>query len=405
MKNTTSGKADYFWNNAESTCLLALVYLVALDKNPNEPKTMSRVYNMITNYTDATLARLFSALPAGHPGKAAFSLYSENAGNEKVTGGIKLGLGGRLSAFGSDMIRNITSYDDIDLSLPARQKCAYFVRVSDQDSANEFLASLFFSFAFIDVVQYVDANAKKKKTVPVNMILDEFCNLGVLPNIKKQIATVGSRGINISMIIQNLPQLGDMYPYNEWRELLGNCDNQLFLGCSDDMTADYISKRSGDMTIEVKSEVRNYNTFRMTDYTPGYRESVGKGKRMVMTPGEALDMKKNQVIIWTRGEDLLKANKLFYTLLPESRNFRPIDINDYIPAWWKAQKSKAVAENIESAVAKDAECDIEHDTDKKACREKGRNVRSVEYGQQTFFVQDGTGEVIGEYKRKDKKDI
>ena len=408
MKNTTSGKVDYFWNNAESSLLTALVYLVALDHNINEPKTMARVYNMITNYTDATLANLFRDLPANHPGRAAFSLYNENAGNDKVTGGVKMGLGGRLSAFGSDMIQNITSYDDIDLSLPAQKKCAYFVRVSDQDSANEFLASLFFSFAFIDIVQYVDANAKKEETIPVNMILDEFCNLGVLPNIKKQLSTVASRKMNISIIIQNIPQLKGVYPNDEWRELLGNCDTQLFLGCSDDMTADYISKRSGDLTIDVSSETKSYNTMRFTDYTHQYRESKGKGKRLLMTPAEALDMKSNQLIISSRGEHYLKANKLFYTSLPESCKFRSIDINDYVPEWRKLQeeeklKSSPAPENVFKAEV--AERNIEHDTEKKARRKKDKNVSTVECGQQTFFVEDGTGEVIDEYKKKDTKDI
>ena len=156
------------------------------------------------------------------------------------------------------MIRNITAYPEIDLELPGKEKCAYFCITSDQDSTFDFLSSLFFSFLFIKLVRFADRNGVDGKLPKaVNFILDEFPNIGAIPDFKKKISTVRSRNISISVIFQNIAQLKNRYPYDEWQEIIGNCDTQIALGCTDEMTARFLSDRTGEVTISVSSQSKH----------------------------------------------------------------------------------------------------------------------------------------------------
>lgn len=76
------------------------------------------------------------------------------------------------------------------------------------------------------------------------------------------------------------------YPLNQWQEIIGNCDSQLFLGCTDEVTATFISNRSGDVTVGVSSEAKQLNSWRVSDYTPEYRQTRSIGKRKLLTPDE-----------------------------------------------------------------------------------------------------------------------
>ena len=114
----------------------------------------------------------FDRLPLDHPAKAPYSLFSQ--GSDAVRAGIVLGLGTRLQVLQSEAVRQITRRSDIDLSLPGKQKCAYFIILDDQNSSLEFLSSLFFVFLFIKLVRYADSMPEQRCKVPVNIILDEI---------------------------------------------------------------------------------------------------------------------------------------------------------------------------------------------------------------------------------------
>ena len=161
-------------------------------------------------------------LPKGHPAKAPYNIFKQ--AGDKVRGGVIVGLGARLQVFQNELICQITNRNDIDLVLPGKEKCAYFCITSDQDSTFDFLASLFFSFLFIKLVRFADAEGVDGQLpIPVNFILDEFPNIGAIPDFKKKISTVRSRNIAVSVIFQNLAQLRNRYPNDEWQEILGNC--------------------------------------------------------------------------------------------------------------------------------------------------------------------------------------
>lgn len=329
IKNTGSLKGDPFWDNSEANLLKALV-LYVMREYPAENRNMGEVYKLLTVSSESALNKLFSILPISHPAKAPYSIFKQAA--ESVRGGIIIGLGSRLQVFQNRLICEMTGSDDIDLELPGHQKCAYFCITSDQDSAFDFLSSLFFSFLFIKLVRYADKHCVGGKlTVPVTFVCDEFPNIGTIPDFCKKISTVRSRGLNISIIFQNLAQLQNRYPQNQWQEILGNCDTQLFLGCTDELTATFISNRTGDVTIGVSSKAKQLGTWRISDYTPEYRQTSSIGKRKLLTPDEVLRLPLDKALVILRGQKVLKVDKFDYTLHPESKKLIPGKAVEHTP--------------------------------------------------------------------------
>ena len=114
-----------------------------------------------------------------------------------------------------------------------------------------FLSSLFFSFLFIKLTRFADSIPEMRCPVPVNLILDEFNNIGKLggaadgSDFARTLSVVRSRAIYVTLAVQSLGQLQNRYPNNLWAEIVGNCDLQVMLGCTDDLTAEYFSSRSG----------------------------------------------------------------------------------------------------------------------------------------------------------------
>ena len=209
--------------------------------------------------------------------------------------GVIIGLDSRLQVFQNSKIRSITAYDEIDLELPGKKPCAYFCITSDQDSTFDFLSSLFLSFVFIKLVRYADQHCPGGKLdVPVHVLGEELTACGVIPDLSRKISVIRSRNISMSCVFQNLAGLQNRYPYNQWQEILGNSDIQLFLGCVDELTAKYISDRAGEVSIAVTSKAKQLGTWRISNYTPEYRETSGVGKRKLLTMDAVLRLPINK---------------------------------------------------------------------------------------------------------------
>lgn len=339
IKNTGSTKGDHFWDNAEMNLLKALVLYV--DQGfPPEGKNIGQVYKLLTLNSEKELNSLFDMLPITHPAKAPYNIFKQ--ASDTVRSGVIIGLGTRLQVFQNKLIRQITSYNEISLTQPGKEKCAYFCITSDQDSTFDFLSSLFMSFVFIKLVRYADKYGNSGKfPVPVHILADELANGGcTIADLTKKISTIRSRHLSISCIFQNLPQMQNRYPDNQWQEIIGNCDTQLFLGCTDEMTAEFISNRSGDVSIVVSTEAKQLNTWRVSDYTPEYRETHSIGKRKLMTPDEVLRLPLDQALIILRGQKVLKVGKYDYTLHPESKKLSLCRASDHVPQWRKLPASE-----------------------------------------------------------------
>ena len=334
--NTSSGKGDHFWDNGEANLLKALVLYVDFDTTRSpEMKNLPAVYQLLTQYSERQLTAMFEKLPMDHPARAPYNLFAQ--ASDTVRSGIIIGLGTRLQVLQNKSVAAITSRSDIDLTSPGRHKCAYFIILSDQNTTMAFLSSLFFSFLFTKLTRYADSLPEQRCEVPVNMILDEFNNIGKIgsaadgSDFARTLSVIRSRDIKVMMAVQSLGQLQNRYPNNLWLEILGNADLQLMLGCSDSETASFYSERAGDMSIQINTTMTVRQTMAVAQVIPQYRHTEGQGRRKLLTPDEVLRLPNEELLCVIRGQNVLKLNKFDFTKHPMSKKIKRVSIMDYNP--------------------------------------------------------------------------
>lgn len=347
IKNTANGsKGDHFWDSAEMNLLKALVLYVDQGYTP-ENRNMGQVYRLLTLNSETALNSLFDVLPTNHPAKAPYSLFKQ--ASDTVRSGVIIGLGSRLQVFQAELIKKITARDEIDLELPGQKPCAYFLVTSDQDSTFDFLASLFLSFVFIKLVRYADKNCEGGRLpVPVHVLGEELTACGTIPDLSRRLSVIRSRNISMSCVFQNLAGLQNRYPLNLWQEILGNCDLQLFLGCTDPLTAEFVSSRTGLASVAVSSKSKQLSTWRISNYTPEFRETSGVGKRPVLTPDEVLRLPIDQALVIIRGKKILKVDKMDYSKHPDYPLLRSCKASAHVPEWRRMEEEKTTASERET---------------------------------------------------------
>lgn len=328
IRNTTD-KFDHFYDNTEMDLLKALC-LYVFHEYEEKDRTFAEAYKLLINQSLEAIDGIFDNLPTTHPAKGPYRLFSKA---EKVKGNAVLGLGTRLQIMQNEKVQKITSYREIDLTLPGREKCAYFCITSDQDSTYDVLATLFVSFLCIKLIRFADRQENRQLPVAVHFILDEFPNIGIVPDFKKKLATARSRNLGMSILYQNIPQLQNRYPDGQWEEILGGCDTSLFLGCNDMTTATYFSGRSGEVTVGVSSVRKNLSTIRMSNYVPDYSETSSVGKRMLLLPDEILRFPLEQALVIIRGQKVLKVKKFDYSRHSDAKKLVLEKTEGYVPEW------------------------------------------------------------------------
>lgn len=321
-------KGDEFWDRVEMNLLKALVlYVIEMEESR---RNIGTVYSLLASGDSSTLKNLFSVLPEDHPAKAPYNIYEEMAATVKA--GAISGLGTRLQVFQNQMVRSFTSHSDISLTLPGNKKCAYFCILSDTDSTFYFLSSLFFSFLFIKLTRLADMTGGTLK-VPVNFLMDEFCNIGHIPDFTKKLSTMRSRGIGCSVVFQSIPQLKEFYPGTAWETILANCAVWLVMGVKDLTTAEYISKYAGKGTITVESHTKERG--RIFDFG---RDTFSLAERMVIAPDELFRLKKSEGIVLASGIRPVKITKMDFAKHRRFGELQPESIEKYIPGWFGTQK-------------------------------------------------------------------
>ena len=246
------------------------------------------------------------------------------------------GLGTRLQVLQNEAVASIIRHSDIDLTAPGRKKCAYFVVLSDQDAPWRFSAPCSSPSCSSSWCASRTAPRKMRCPVPVNLILDEFNNIGKLggaadgSDFTRTLSVIRSRGIYVMLAVQSRGQLQNRYPNNLWAEIIGNCDIQLMLGCTDDVTAEFFSARSGDMSIQVISTMTVRQTMAVAQVIPQYRQTQGQGKRRLLTPDEVCCAFPIRNCWWSsEGHNLLKLKKVDYTELPMAKEIVRASVLDY----------------------------------------------------------------------------
>ena len=356
QKNDTSG-SDPFWDDSAEMLLKALIYYLMATR-PEEEQNLASCAELVraanSNGGSNLLSELMSKLPYDHP--ARMNYKSIEIAPEKTYSSILSTLQSKLGKFDSKEIAELTSTDTINFEDIGNKKTAVYVISSDTHTAYDFLLTIFFAQMIQQLYNYADDNGGQLK-IPTYFILDEFANIGRVPDFDKKISTSRSRKISFSVILQNLDQLEAIYE-KSYETIIGNCDTHVFLGSNSYKTVEYFSKALGEKTIERDSISINRDR---QYFKTGQSTSDQVMARALMTPDELRRLDNDLCIIFEKGIKPVKANKFYYFKHKNmvraleanqiSHNDRgPIDrgtwrkFNPYNP--WTEDKTEKEAQNL-----------------------------------------------------------
>ena len=230
-------------------------------------------------------------------------------------------------------LQKLTSASDIDLTLPGKMPCIYYIVTDDMNGAYDFLSSLFYTFLFIKLVRYADSQPNGKCDVDVFCFLDEFANIGQIPDFNKKISTVRSRGIALIPITQNKGQLDNRYPNKVSDEIIGNCDTTLGLGTTDILTAQFFCDLIGVSTAETVS-IRKENSLEGEIEEYG-QKNISTLQRNLLNKDEILRLPSSKLLAILRGNKPLLLDKMRYTEHSLAKKLSDSSIYDFKPNWTK----------------------------------------------------------------------
>lgn len=310
-QKTDSGSDPYWDDNAE-VLLKALIYYLLATRPPEEQNLGScaelvRAAN--TNGGNNLLTDLINQLPQDHQARTYYK--NIEIASDRTYASILSSLQSKLGKFDSKEIAGVTSTDTINFEDIGKKKTAVYVISSDTHTAYDFILTIFFSQMIQQLYNYADlkpdgVNARLK--VPVFFILDEFANIGKIPDFDKKISTSRSRGISFSVILQNLDQLEAVYE-KSYETILGNCDTHVFLGSNSFKTVEYFSKLLGEKTIVSQSVSKGKDP---QSKKKSKTVSENLMARALMTPDELRRMENDFCIIFEKGIKPIKAKKYYY---------------------------------------------------------------------------------------------
>jgi len=300
--------ADPFWDDMAEMLLKSLIYYLKAVRPPEEQSLAScselvRAAN--NNGGDNLLANLINELPFDNQARKNFKNIETLP--DKTYGSVLGTLQSKLGKFDTPAIAELTSTDTIDFQGIASKKTAVYVISSDTHAAYDFLLTIFFSQMIQQLYDFADKNGGALP-IPTYFILDEFANIGKIPDFDKKISTSRSRKISFSVILQNLDQLEAVYE-KAHETIIGNCDTHLFLGSNSQKTVEYFSKALGEITIGTDNINTNRN---VQGWKTGDSYSINKSARALMTADELRRMDNDLCIIFEKGINPVKAKKYYY---------------------------------------------------------------------------------------------
>ena len=323
QKSESSSSSDPYWDDMAEMLLKALIYYLIATR-PEEEQNLASCAELVRAANNKggsnLLTELISQLPYDHPARMYYK--SIEIAPEKTYGSILSSLQSKLGKFDSKEIAELTSTDTIDFEEIGNRKTAVYVISSDTHTAYDFLLTIFFSQMIQQLYDYADQNGGQLREQTF-FILDEFANIGKIPDFDKKISTSRSRKISFSVILQNIDQLEAVYE-KSYETIMGNCDTHVFLGSNSYKTVEYFSKALGEKTIgrdsiSINRDRQNWKT--------GKSVSDQVMARALMTPDELRRMNNDECIIYEKGIKPVKAKKFYYFKHPMARKMAPFEIS------------------------------------------------------------------------------
>ncbi|WP_314828019.1 VirD4-like conjugal transfer protein, CD1115 family [Oribacterium parvum] len=326
-----------FWVKAEKlyyTALIAYIYYEA----PKEEKNFATLLDMIDasevreddeNYKNP-IDRLFEALEKKEPRHFAVKQYKKyKLAAGKTAKSILISCGARLAPFDIQELRDLMSEDELELDCLGDRKTALFVIISDTDDTFNFVVSIMYSQLFNLLCDKADDVYGGRLPVHVRFLLDEFANIGLIPKFEKLIATIRSREISASIILQAQSQLKAIYKDNA-DTIIGNCDSTLFLGGKEKTTLKELSETLGKETIDLYniSETKsNQNSFAM-NYQKTGKDLMSQDEITVMDGGKCIFQLRGVRPFFSDKFDITKHKN--YKFLEDYDKKNVFDIEEYI---------------------------------------------------------------------------
>ena len=306
FKNTIpkgSQSQDPFWDQAATMLLLALIFYLHYEAPPEEqnfPMVMEMIRAGEVREDDETyksaLDILFERLEMRNPEHIALKYYrSYHSGSGKTLKSIQITLISRLEKFNLESLASITQNDELELWSIGEKKTAVFAIIPDNDSSFSFLVGMLYTQLFQQLYYQADVIHGGRLPVHVHFLMDEFANVALPDEFDKLLSTMRSRGISVSIIIQNLAQLKALFE-KQWESIVGNCDEFLYLGGNEQSTHEYVSKLLGKETIDT-------NTYGQSKGRNGsYSTNWQLAGRELMTPDEVRMLDNRYALLFIRGE-------------------------------------------------------------------------------------------------------
>ena len=314
---------DPFWDTAASMLLLALVFYLWYEA-PEDEKNFPMVMEMLRagevreddDSYQSPLDELFDRLEMRSPDHIAVKYYKDyRSGSAKTLKSIQITLASRLEKFNLSSVAALTATDELDLSSMGEKKVALFALIPDNDASFNFLVSLLYASTFQELFYSADRKHGGSLPVPVHFLMDEFANVSLPDDFDKLLATMRSRNISVSIIIQNIAQLKALFE-KQWESIIGNCDEFLYLGGNETSTHKLISENYlGKSTLWLDTYGKS------TGHSGSYSTNNQLTGRELMTPDEVRMLDNNLALLFIRGEaplmdekyDLLKHPNVKYT--------------------------------------------------------------------------------------------
>lgn len=294
---------DPFWDTSASMLLSALVYYLHYEA-PEDEQNFAMVMEMlragaIENEEDSRptpLDYLFADLEMDRPDHIALKYYrSYHAGSAKTLKSIQITLAARLEKFNLESLASLTCTDELDLATMGEKKVALFAIIPDNDSSFNFLVSILYTQLFQQLFYSADHIHGGALPVPVHFLMGEFANVSLPDDFDKILSVMRSRGVSVSIILQNLAQLKALFE-KQWESIVGNCDEFLYLGGNEQSTHKYVSELLGKSTIDTNTYGKSSG--RSGNYSTNYQISG----RELLTPDEVRMLDNQYAILFIRGE-------------------------------------------------------------------------------------------------------
>lgn len=342
---------DPFWEKSETALLQSLMFYL-IKYRPKEEQNFTSVMKLLraaevdenNPNVKSALDRIFDEVERKDPNSIALKQYKTfKMGAGRTLKSILISCSVRLTVFNMKEIEQLTGSDDIDLGTLGDEKQALFVVIPAADDTYNFLVSMMYSQLFETLYFHAETQCKNKKLkYHVRFMLDEFANIGQIPDFTKKLATMRKYEISCSIILQNLAQLKAMYK-DDWEGLIGNCDSFLFLGGQEYSTLEYISKELGTATIKTSSSTRSFGK-------GGGSRNTQTAARELLKPDEIMRMDNEDCICLIRGLYPFYSKKYDY---PRHKNYRLTgDADDNLKYDYRRKFNNEIKKNLKDLNAK-----------------------------------------------------